>query len=388
MFENGRITAIGGDVEVPGGATVVDATGMHVYPGLIDGGSTLGLNEIGGIAVTQDSAEGGLIQPDLRAAAAVKPDSELVPVARFTGITSALTAPTGGLIPGQAAVIQLAGWTPAEMVRVDRLALQINIPAGAGLLDVASLLSDDDADDDSPSAEEQIARLRSLFAEAREYVRLRERSERQGQRFPYYEADLEALIPYVTGAKPVMFSADTADDILVAVDLAEELDVRAILRGGDDAWKVAGRLAEAGIPVLLSPVTRNPSAPYDPYDSAYAGPARLHEAGVTFAFQSDSGSASRLLPFSAGMAAAFGLPPDVALRSVTLSTAEILGIDDEVGSLDVGKRADVIIVDGDPLQPVSNVRFMFIDGQPVDVDDNKHTRLYRKYQQRVTEETP
>ena len=182
-----------------------------------------------------------------------------------------------------------------------------------------------------------------------------------------------------------MFSADTADDILAVVDLAEELDVRAILRGGDDAWKVAGRLAEAGIPVLLSPVTRNPSAPYDPYDSAYAGAARLHEAGVTFAFQSDSGSASRLLPFSAGMAAAFGLPPDVALRSVTLSTAEILGIADEVGSLDVGKRADVIVVDGDPLQPVSNVRFMFIDGQPVDVDDNKHTRLYRKYQQRMTD---
>ena len=385
VFDNGRITAIGRDVEVPAGATVVDAAGMHVYPGLIDGGSTLGLNEIGGVAVTQDSAEGGLLQPDLRAAAAVKPDSELVPVARFTGITSALTAPTGGLIPGQAAVIQLAGWTPAEMVRVDQLALQINIPAGAGVLDVASLLRNNDPDDDSPNAEEQLERLRSLFAEAREYVRLRVRSERQGGRFPYYEADLEALVPYVTRAKPVMFSADTADDILAVVDLAEELDVRAILRGGDDAWKVAGRLAEAGIPVLLSPVTRNPSAPYDPYDSAYAGAARLHEAGVTFAFQSDSGSASRLLPFSAGMAAAFGLPPDVALRSVTLSTAEILGIADEVGSLDVGKRADVIIVDGDPLQPVSNVRFMFIDGQPVDVDDNKHTRLYRKYQQRMTD---
>ena len=227
--------------------------------------------------------------------------------------------------------------------------------------------------------------MRSLFAEAREYARLREGSEQRGERFRYYEADLEALIPYVTGAKPVMFSADTVDDILVVVDLAEELDVRAILRGGDDAWKVAGQLADANIPVLLSTVTRNPSSPYDLYDSAYASPARLHEAGVTFAFQSNSGSASRLLPFSAGMAAAFGLPPDVALRSVTLSTAEILGIEDQVGSLDVGKRADVIIVDGDPLQPVSNVRFMFIDGKPVNVDDNKHTQLYRKYQQRITD---
>ena len=114
--------------------TRTSKSGMSVYPGLIDGGTTLGLNEIGGVAVTQDSAESGVIQPDLRAAVAVKPDSELIPVARFTGITSAVSAPTGGLIPGQAALIQLAGWTPAELAYVDRLALQINIPNGAGSL--------------------------------------------------------------------------------------------------------------------------------------------------------------------------------------------------------------------------------------------------------------
>ena len=138
VLEDGRITAIGADVTPPAGATVVDAEGMRVYPGLIDGGTTLGLNEIGGVAVTQDSAESGVIQPDLRAAVAVKPDSELIPVARFTGITSAVSAPTGGLVPGQAALIQLAGWTPAELAYVDRLALQINIPNGAGALDIGT----------------------------------------------------------------------------------------------------------------------------------------------------------------------------------------------------------------------------------------------------------
>ena len=169
----------------------------------------------------------------------------------------------------------------------------------------------------------------------------------------------------------------------MAIDLAAELDVRAILRGGQEAWRVADEIADAGLPVLLSPLTRSPSDRYDPYDSVYRGPLRLHEAGVLFGFQSNSGSGSRQLPFHAGMAVAFGLPPEVALRSVTLSTAEILGVDDQVGSLEVGKRADVIITNGDPLQAVTNVQYMFINGQPVDVDDNKHTRLYRQYQQRL-----
>ena len=387
VFEAGRITAIGADITPPAGATVVDADGMSVYPGLIDGGTTLGLNEIGGIAVTQDSAESGVIQPDLRAAVAVKPDSELIPVARFTGITSAVSAPTGGLVSGQAALIQLAGWTPAELAYVDRLALQINIPNGAGSLDIGALLSPgDDADDDAPTADEQLERLQELFAEARTYADQRDQTAQADQRLASYDPALEALIPYARREKSVIFSANSAAAILAAIDLAAKLDVRAILRGGQEAWRVADQIADAGLPVLLSPLTRSPSDPYDPYDSVYASPLRLHEAGVLFGFQSNSGSGSRELPFHAGMAVAFGLPPDVALRAVTLSTAEILGVDDRVGSLAVGKRADIIITDGDPLQAVSNVRYMFIDGQPVDVDDNKHTRLYRQYQQRLSQQ--
>jgi len=387
LFEAGRITAIGAGLATPLGVTVVDAQRMAVYPGLIDGGSTLGLNEIGGVAVTQDSAESGVIQPDLRAAVAVKPDSELIPVARFTGITSAVSAPTGGLMPGQAALIQLAGWTPTELAYVGRLALQINIPDGAGVLDVGAVLGQGrDSDDDTPAADTQIERLRELFAEARTYADQRDQAARAGQRFTAYDPALEALIPYARRERPVILTARSAAAILVAIDLAAELDIRAILRGGQEAWRVAAEIAEARLPVLLSPVTRSPSDPYDPYDSVYGSPLRLHEAGVAFGFQSDSGSDSRLLPFQAGMAVAFGLPPDVALRSVTLSTAEILSVDDQVGSLEVGKRADLIITDGDPLQAVTNVRYMFINGQPVDIDDNRHTRLYRRYQRRLSEQ--
>ena len=376
---------IGANITPPAGATVIDAEGMSVYPGLIDGGTTLGLNEIGGVAVTQDSAESGVIQPDLRAAVAVKPDSELIPVAWFTGLTSAVSAPTGGLVPGQAALIQLAGWTPAELAYVDRLALQINIPNGAGSLDIGALLDQDrDADDDTPSVDEQMERLRELFAEARTYADQRDQAAQSDQRLGSYDPALEALIPYARREKPVIFTANSAAAILAAIDLAAELDVRAILGGGQEAWRVADEIADAGLGSLLSPLTRSPSDPYDPYDSVYATPLRLHEAGGLFGFQSNSGSGASELRFYAGMAVAFGLPPDVALRSVTLSTAEILGVDDQVGSLDVGKRADIIITDGDPLQAVSNVRYMFIAGQPVDIDDNKHTRLYRQYQQRLT----
>ena len=387
VIEDGRITAIGADVTPPAGATVVDADGMAVYPGLIDGGTTLGLNEIGGVAVTQDSAESGVIQPDLRAAVAVKPDSELIPVARFTGITSAVSSPTGGLIPGQAALIQLTGWTPAELAYVDRLALQINIPNGAGALDIGALLRRNrGSDSDAPTADEQLERLRELFAETRAYADRRDQAAQAGQRLAAYNPALDALIPYARREKPVILSANSAAAILVAIDLAEELDVRAILRGGQEAWRVADEIADAELPVLLSPLTRSPSDPYDPYDSVYASPLRLHDAGVLFGFQSNSGSGSRELPFHAGMAVAFGLPHDIALRAVTLSTAEILGVDDQVGSLEVGKRADIIIADGDPLQAVTNIQHMFINGQPVDVDDNKHTRLYRQYQQRLGEQ--
>lgn len=393
VFEAGRIVAVGADVAVPAGATIVDAQGMRVYPGLIDGGSTLGLDEIGDVLVTQDSEESGVIQPDLRAGVAVKPDSELVPVARFTGITSAISAPEGGLVPGQAALIQLAGWTPAEMAYVDPLALVINVPEGVARVDVERLVGPGrrgrsqqqqqqrQQQEEEPTPKAQLDRIKALFRNARVYMAVRDRA---GAAFSEYEPDLEALLPYLKREKPVVFNASAADDILVAIDLAKELDVRGVLRGCQDGWKVAKEIAGAGLPVILSPVTRQPSDDYDPYDSAYASAARLHAAGVKFAFQSASGSGARLLPFQAAMAVSFGLPQDTALRAVTLNAAEIFGVERQVGSLDPGKRADIIITDGDPLQAVTSVRSMFINGEPIDLNDNKHTKLYEKYRARLT----
>lgn len=383
VFENGIIRAVGSDVTPPSGATVIDAKGMSIYPGLIDGGSPLGLNEISALSVTTDASESGLIQPDLRASVAVKPDSELIPVARFTGITSSVSHPTGGLIPGQSALIQLDGWTPQEMAYIDTLALELVLPRGAGNIDIGALLSQEESSERRPSADEQLQRIQKLFERARQYERALSEAARLGETFAHYEPDLEALVPYVRKERPVVIAANSAEDLLEAIDFAKKLDVNAILRGADEGWKIAGKIAEAGLPVILGPVYSMPSDSYDPYDSAYFNAAKLDEAGVKIAFQSGSESDARNLPFEAGMAVAYGLPREVAIRALTLNTAEIFGVADRVGSLEPGKRADFIVVDGDPLQVVCDIRHMFINGQPVDLQDNKHTRLYEKYRERI-----
>jgi imidazolonepropionase-like amidohydrolase len=379
VIENGRIAAVGANVTAPAGATVVNAEGLHVYPGLIDGGGTVGLNEIGSIGETNDANESGNIQPDIRAAAAVKPDSVVVGVTRFTGITSAVARPTGGAIPGQSALIQLDGWTPAEMAYVPELTLEVSLPGGGANVDFDRIMNA------NYTGGGNFKTLMELFAKARDYGARKRAAEAADARFPELDHQLEALLPYAEKRRKVVLAASGAVDILTAIDFAAALDIDAIIRGAGDGWRVADKLAASGIPCIIGPVLTTPGS-YEPYDMAYANAARMHEAGVKFGFQSNDSANARNMPFEAGTAVAFGLPADVALRACTLTTAEIYGVDGEVGSIDVGKRADIIVVDRDPLQATSNVITMFINGKPVDVEDNKHTQLYKRYQRRIADE--
>lgn len=385
VFGNGKIVAVGKDVKVPDGAAVIDGKGLQVYPGFIDGGSALGLNEIAALFVTNDASEGGYIQPDLKAAVAIKPDSELIPVARFTGITSTVARPAGGLIPGQSSLVQLDGWTPKEMAYVPRLALEMIMPPGAGRVDLAALFNREEgaAAPKRPTSEEQIRKIKDLFERARQYERSTGEAKKRGAKMDFYEPDLEALGPYVRKELPVVIDASGAADILEAISLVNTLQVKAILRGCDDGWKVADKIAATGLPVIIGPVWTLPEEQYDPYDAAFANAAKLKAAGVKICFQSASESDARNLPFEAGMAVAFGLPRAEALKAMTINTAEIFGVADRVGSLEPGKRADIIVSDGDPLEVVSDLRYMFINGNPVDLRDNKHTRLYEKYRARI-----
>lgn len=367
VIDDGKITAVGsaGEVTIPEGAKILDAGGMHVTPGFIDAGTTLGLVEIKKVRETHDYSEGGLLQPDLRAGVAVNPDSELIPAARAGGVTAALIHPTGGVIAGQASLIKLAGWTAPEMVVNLEAGLRINWPTGK-------------------TREEHTKALKEFLEQARQYNRIRTEAEKAQQPGPIVDPRLEALSPYVNGERPVFIEAESRRSIAEALLFAEEEKLKIVITGGVGAWKLADELKKRNVPVIVGPVMRSPIADYDPHDAPYANAGRLYEAGVKFCIRSDNASNSRNAPFEAAMAVAFGLPEDEGLRAVTLSAAEILGVGDSMGSLTPGKLANVVISDGPPLQHTSRIKAVFVDGTP-HKPESRQTRFYERYRGRLLE---
>jgi imidazolonepropionase-like amidohydrolase len=381
VLKAGKIVAVGADVETPGGATVIDAAGLSVYPGLIDAGNILGLIEFGSARETQDQNEIGELQPDLTAATAVNPDSEMIPVTRINGVTTVLTRPVGGLIAGQASLIHLDGWVPAEMTIEPAAGLFIGLgrlPAGPNF----GTLFPDRSPADNAARKDRIKRLRELFDRARLYETVRDAAARRGEPAPAPDRRLEAMLPYAHGRKPVIVYADLRPEILDAIEFAEQQKLKLIIAGGKDAWKCADVLAKKGVPVILGPVLALPNETFDPYDGPYACAAKLHAAGVKFCIQTAGAANVRNLPYEAATAVAYGLPAEEGLRAVTTSPAEILGVADRLGSLSVGKIGDVIITDGDPLQVTTNVVGVFINGNPIELT-SKQTKLYERYKKRI-----
>ena len=359
IVREGKIEAIHPDIRFPEGATTIDAAGFHLYPGLIDAGTTLGIAEIELEKVTMDASEIGRFQPDLRAGIAVNVESELVMAARAGGITTAFLRPHGGIIGGQYSVIQTAGWTPEEMVRDYTVGLALQWP----------------------ESEEDQQRLSRFVRESRLYDAARSAPESANAvlKDPRYEA----MRPYVAGQKPIFVEAHSRKQIAGALIWAEEEKLKIVITGGTDAWKLAPQLKARQVPVIVGPVMRSPISDWDPYDSTYANPGRLSEAGVLFCIRSDNASNSRNAPLEAGRAVAFGLPEVEALKSVTLSSAAILGIDKECGSITVGKRADMILTDGSPLQTSTQIKGIFVGGKPF-APESRQTKLYEKYRARLT----
>ncbi len=366
LCEGGRIAAITAGEQIPEGCPSVNVQGLHLYPGLIDSGTTVGLTEIGKVVETHDFAEVGQFQPDLQAGVAINPDSELIPVARAGGITTALIRPTGGVIAGQASIMQLTGWTAPEMVRVPAAGLQIQWPGVH----------------DNADAFEQ---LRKWFKEARIYDAARLAAPAAGGLARLVDPRYEALRPYVRGERPIFIEAHSQQHLTETLKFAAVEKVKVILCGATDAWKVAEELRKADVPVIVGPVMRAPLSAHDPFDATYANPGQLHEAGVRFCIRSDNAANSRNAPIEAGIAVAYGLPEEAALRSVTLSAAEILGIAADCGSLTVGKRADLVILDGSPLQVTSQIKGVIIAGQPYR-PESRQTRLYEKYRERLQQQ--
>lgn len=394
LIENGKIQQIGQNLSSD--AREVDCSGKHIYPGLIAAGTTAGLVEIDAVRATVDAREVGEYTPDVRSWLAVNPDSELLPVARANGITHIVPVPTGGIVSGQSGLVALQGWTVEDLAVKAPVALHLFWPSMSldttsreGLVDKSKFKSLED------QARERSARVKDVddfFSEAEAYSKARPTNATD--RIPAWEA----MLPFLQKEIPLMVHADESRQIKAAVEWAVQRKYKIILAGARDAWMHADLLASNNIPVLFervyyqsSSLAATPSRDVDPYDIHYKAPALLHKAGVQVAIGlglgGHSGSELRNIPYVAAHAAAFGLPVEEALKSITLHPAKMLGVADRLGSLEKGKEATLVITSGDILDIRTQVLEVWIAGQQTSLE-TRHTRLYEKYNNRPRPNDP
>ncbi|MFQ3639795.1 MAG: amidohydrolase family protein [Chloracidobacterium sp.] len=387
VIRDGRIAAIGASAPIPAGAQILDGKGLTVYPGMIDAGTSLGLVEIPAVAATVDQGEVGDYNPNARALVAINPHSAHVRVTRYNGITNVATMPDGGVICGQATFINLYGTSPQEMAVVPSLGLVVNFPrlnvGGGGPFAAFRQPPPANIAEAIAARNRRVEELRQVLREAADYGRAKAAAASDPKiPRPATNVVYESLLPTLRGETPVFFRADRAQDIRAVLAFAEDMGLRPIIVGGNEAWVCAAELKAKNVPVILTGVLDLPNREDDPYDVLYENAAKLHQAGVRFCISTgDNGAHVRDLPYHAGMAAAFGLDPKVALRAVTLSAAEVLGVSDRVGSLEVGKMANVVVADGDLLEPRTRVKYAFIDGRPAQLT-SRHTELYEQFKER------
>src|SRR5690242_17233557 len=385
VIRDGKIEALGASVSVPAGAQTIDGRGLSVYPGMIDAGTNMGLVEVPqGANGTVDTSEVGDLNPNAKAIIAVNPYSAHIAVTRVEGITNTLTAPTGGLISGQAALINLLGTAPKEMAVVPQIALVINYPrlggGGGGFggppppINLAETLT---------ANERQLEEIRKILRDAEAYGRAQDAyAKDKSLPRPDHNVVLEPLVPYVRGEQPVIFRADREAEIRGAIRFAEEMKLKPIILGGNDASKVANLLKEKNVPVILTGILSLPPREDDAYDSLYENAAKLQQDGVRFCISTgDAGPEVRNLAQYAGMAAAFGLSKADALKAVTLYPAQILNVADRLGSIEAGKMANLVITDGDLLEIRTHIKYLLIDGRPV-VLTTRHTELNDAFKNR------
>lgn len=382
VIENGRIAAVGAasEVQVPAGARRVDAAGKHVYPGMIDPLTSLGLVDIEAVPQARDDREVGLFNPHVRSLWGLNPFSMAIPVARANGITSALTIPGSGIVRGAGSLIQLRGDTPEKMEIESRAALVVQFPRPKGdPWEKPSLEGDD------------LQKLVQLFRRATAHAARSSSDRDPTARFelnaePSESVLLDAMKPAVTGAQPVIFIAQNEREIRSLLMFLDSFPkVKAVLGGGHQAYHVAGELAKRNIPVIVGSALTPTVDRDDPVTAAWRNAAILQERGVKIAFTTSFSpqgvSEIRNLPYAAARAVAYGLPETEGVRALTLGAAEILGLGDRLGSLDVGKRADVIITSGNPMQILTHVERMWINGEEMPLV-SRHTELYHQFRPR------
>lgn len=378
VIREDTIAAVGPNVNVPDDVDAIDCEGLTVYPGMIDSGTHLGLEEVGSLSETQDYNEIGDLTSHMDALTAVNPNSVHIPVNRAQGITTVLTEPTTGTLPGVAALISLHGYTPEQMHEGGVELTKLDFPSTGR----QGYWDDRSPEEIEKQAQEAIDELNEIWERAELYADIDSSVAQQPEerRQPEYVPSMEALIPVIRGERPLLISADRASDITSALNWADEHDAldQVVLSGAEEGWRVADSIAAADVPVLVGPVLQNPARDSDRYDKAYANPSLLHEAGVQIALRTNETENVRNLPFHAGFAATYGLGKTEALRAVTTAPAEIFGVDDRIGSLEVGKRANLFVADGDPFETQTQIFHLFIDGYKLPLE-NRQSELYEEF---------
>jgi imidazolonepropionase-like amidohydrolase len=372
LIADGKIAAVGtaASVKIPKGAQVVDAKGMTVYPGLIDPESNFGLTEISANSATNDLVErSDEIMPHMHVADAFHAETDLIPVARLNGITNAVVAPASAdSIAGQDLFIQLYG-SRAEMMLGTDVALAMNYGAdqrrrGGGGGGAAGRPS-------YPSTRMGlITELRQTFLDTQDYMAKKDAAAKKPDAAFKRDLKFEALIPYLKGERPVVIGVYEAYDVETIMKVAQEFHLKVILNHITRAQEILDEVAAYKVPVIISSIYDAPR-PNERYDAVYTLPAELAKRGVKIAIASleaggpVSSHSARNLPYAAGFAVAYGLPYDEALKAITLNVAEMFGFGDKLGSLDVGKMANVVVANGDPLDVRTDVKQVYIQGVAV-----------------------
>jgi imidazolonepropionase-like amidohydrolase len=390
VMQNGKITAVGaaGSVSIPRDAKVIDVAGMTVYPGLIDSETHLGLTEISADQMTDDMVEtSDEIMPNMHVYDAFHGETALIPVTRINGVTNAIVAPgIQDTLPGQDSFIQLAGRSSEEMLMVRDIALPLNFTGRqrrneGGFQNLKY-----------PSTRMGMAaQLRQAFIDAQDYEQKMAAYEKKKSAGgdenkdkgagagapPKRDLKFEALLPYLHGRKPIVLAAEEPNDVLTALDLANEFHLKVILNHLSHSTGVLDKVAATGFPVIIGPIYEQPKE-WERYDTVFKLPAEMAKRGIKIAFASYDAHNVRNLPYAAGYAVAFGLPHDEALKAITLNPAQIWGVDDRLGSLDVGKLGNVVVANGDPLDVKTDVKHVFIDGEEIPLV-SRQTELRDQY---------
>jgi imidazolonepropionase-like amidohydrolase len=385
LIQGGKIVAMGTDLSVTENAKIIDASGLFVYPGFIDAHTHLGLSEVSAIASTVDIREMGKENPELKVAWAINPHSVHFKTSRINGTTLALVAPSGGTYPGMSALVKMDGWTIDDMLVKEVATSLINFPMSPRQVRGSRVGPQTQSKVDITS--KLVEKIQEYLSEVRHYLKLRKQAEENpALTAPALNPKYEALAPVLDGALPVILSVEKAKDIELAIKFVQDEKIKAIFRGCVQGGRVADKIKQAGIPVIVDNLYTGPLEPEDGYDGPFRNVAEMAKAGVQICFSTGfDPSTGKDLTYHAARAVAFGLDRDEAIRALTINPARIFGIDDRVGSLKVGKDADLFITTGDPLDLRSEVKHLFIDGKDMDLGNWWQT-LYDTWKKRSIKE--